>query len=131
MIGAFQGWGGIIYMLAHLSKLWGDAAFIAEAEEIVKTLPPLIEQDEHNDIISGAAGCLASLLCLHACSPAQGTLAAARLCGARLLERARPMERGLGWFISKPQTLAVRRLGWSELAQALVFGALVIASFSV
>jgi len=128
MIGAFQGWGGIIYMLAHLGKLWGDAALIAEAEEIVKTLPPLIEQDEHNDIISGAAGCLASLLCLHACSPAQGTLAAARLCGARLLERARPMEPGLGWFISveasRPQT------GFSHGASGIAWALLELSALT-
>ena len=99
MIGAFQGWGGIIYLLTHLGWLWDDPALIAEAEEIVKALPPLIERDEHNDIISGAAGCLASLLCLHSCAPARFTLAAALQCGERLLERARPMEQGVAWFI--------------------------------
>jgi type 2 lantibiotic biosynthesis protein LanM len=99
MVGAFQGLGGIIYLLTHLSRLWDDPSLIAEAEEIVKTLPPLVERDEHNDIISGAAGCLASLLCLHACSPSRDTLAAASQCGARLLERARPMEQGVAWFI--------------------------------
>ncbi|HJQ33735.1 MAG TPA: type 2 lanthipeptide synthetase LanM family protein [Pyrinomonadaceae bacterium] len=99
MVGAFQGWGGIVYLLTHLSRLWGDPGLIAEAEEIVKALPPLVEQDEHNDIISGAAGCLASLLCLHACAPSRGTLVAALQCGTRLLERAQPMEQGLAWFI--------------------------------
>jgi len=128
MIGAFQGWGGIIYMLTHLGVLWGDATLIAEAEEIVGTLPPLIEQDEHNDIISGAAGCLAGLLCLHACSPAQETLAAARQCGARLLERARAMEGGLGWFISveasRPQT------GFSHGASGIAWALLELSALT-
>ena len=37
--------------------------------------------------------------------------------------------RGLAWFVRGSQPLAVRRLGWSELAQSLAFGALLIAAF--
>ncbi|MFL6334562.1 MAG: type 2 lanthipeptide synthetase LanM family protein [Pyrinomonadaceae bacterium] len=99
MIGAFQGWGGVIYLLTHLGRLWDDPTLTAEAEEIVKTLLPLVEKDEHNDIVSGAAGCLASLLCLYACAPSRDTLAAALQCGERLLEQARPMEQGVAWLI--------------------------------
>ncbi len=37
--------------------------------------------------------------------------------------------RGIAWFVRGSQPLAVRRLGWSELAQAVTFGALLIAAF--
>jgi hypothetical protein len=37
--------------------------------------------------------------------------------------------RGFVWFAKKPQPIVVRRLGWTELAQALVFGVLLTASF--
>jgi hypothetical protein len=37
--------------------------------------------------------------------------------------------RGLRWFAAGAQPLAVRRLGWSELAQAVTFGALLVAAF--
>jgi uncharacterized membrane protein len=36
--------------------------------------------------------------------------------------------RGLLWFFQSPQPLAVRRLGWTEMVQALVFGCLLVAA---
>lgn len=39
------------------------------------------------------------------------------------------LARGLAWFIRPAQPLAVRRLGWSELAHSLAFGTLLIAAF--
>jgi len=39
--------------------------------------------------------------------------------------------RGLLWFVTKPQPIVVRRLGWTELAHALVFGTLLIAGFCI
>jgi len=38
--------------------------------------------------------------------------------------------RGFVWFAKRPQPIVVRRLGWTELAHALVFGALFTAGFS-
>jgi hypothetical protein len=37
--------------------------------------------------------------------------------------------RGFAWFAKRPQPIVVRRLGWTELAHALVFGALLTAGF--
>lgn len=37
--------------------------------------------------------------------------------------------RGLAWFVRGSQPLAVRRLGWSELVQAVVFGVLLVGAF--
>ena len=37
--------------------------------------------------------------------------------------------RGFVWFLPGPQTLAVRRLGWTELAFGVSFGILLIAGF--
>ncbi len=36
--------------------------------------------------------------------------------------------RGFAWFIGKPQPLAVRRLGWSELVLATAFGVLLVSA---
>jgi hypothetical protein len=36
--------------------------------------------------------------------------------------------RGFAWFVRPARPLAVRRLGWSELAQSLAFGVLLIAA---
>lgn len=38
------------------------------------------------------------------------------------------LARGMAWFIRPAQPLAVRRLGWSELAHSLAFGALLTAA---
>ncbi len=38
--------------------------------------------------------------------------------------------RGLGWFVRKPQPMVIRRLGWTELAHALLFGMLLSVGLS-
>ncbi|MBW4577388.1 MAG: type 2 lantipeptide synthetase LanM family protein [Aphanothece sp. CMT-3BRIN-NPC111] len=99
-IGAFSGWGGIIYLLTHLAKLWNQPELLRQAESIVKVLPALIENDEHLDIIGGAAGCLASLISLYRCNPSKEILAVAIQCGDRLVQCAKPQTKGLAWFSS-------------------------------
>ncbi len=37
--------------------------------------------------------------------------------------------RGVIWFAKKPQPIVIRRLGWTELAHALLFGVLLTVSF--
>jgi hypothetical protein len=39
------------------------------------------------------------------------------------------MFRGVAWFLRKSEPLAVRRLGWSELMNALTFGVLLATGF--
>ncbi len=96
-IGGFVGWGGLLYLLAHLGVLWDEPALLAEAHELVDGLPERIEKDKDLDIICGAAGCILSLLCLHACHPSARVLEVARQCGEHLLANARRMPHGLGW----------------------------------
>jgi len=38
--------------------------------------------------------------------------------------------RGFVWYAKRPQPIVVRRLGWTELAHAVVFGVLLTAGFS-
>ena len=96
-IGAFDGWGGVIYTLTHLGALWNESELLARAEELVGWLPDLIKQDEGFDVIGGAAGCIGGLICLHSYASSDRALAAAIRCGDRLLVQARSMERGIGW----------------------------------
>jgi type 2 lantibiotic biosynthesis protein LanM len=88
-IGAFSGWGGILYSLAHLGTLWQRPELFQRAEDIAVTLAPLIDQDLQLDVLSGSAGCLAGLLSLHAVHPSQLILDAAMRCGDRLVHQAR------------------------------------------
>lgn len=98
-VGGFSGWGGLLYTLMHLATLWRQPELIAQAERWVALLPPLIAADTHYDVISGAAGCLGSLLSLYRCHPAPDTLAVAVQCGEHLLAQAQAMESGCGWAI--------------------------------
>ncbi len=101
-IGAFGGWGGLIYTLTHLAVLWREPALLTEAEATVHRLSPLIEQDAQLDVIGGAAGCLGNLLGLYPCAPSQRTLDAAIQCGRHLLAQAKSMEHGVGWVTIGP-----------------------------
>jgi hypothetical protein len=47
---------------------------------------------------------------------------------AALLAFLPAMFRGLHWFFQSSQPLAVRRLGWTEMVQALIFGALLVVA---
>jgi type 2 lantibiotic biosynthesis protein LanM len=96
-IGAFDGWGGVIYALAHLGRLWNQPELFREAEVLAGRLPALIEDDKTFDVIAGAAGCIGALLTLYRVAPSEQTLASARQCGDHLLARAQSMPQGVGW----------------------------------
>ncbi len=96
-IGAFSGWGSLIYLLSHLGSLWSDRTLLYEAEQLVETIRPYITQDTHFDIIAGSAGCIAALLSLYAVHPSQQVLGGALVCGQHLLDQAQVMPEGVGW----------------------------------
>ncbi|HEY4384943.1 MAG TPA: type 2 lanthipeptide synthetase LanM family protein, partial [Ktedonobacteraceae bacterium] len=70
-IGAFAGLGSLIYLFSHLEALWQDKNCRLMREDILSLIEEQIEQDQRLDIIAGSAGCLASLLSLHAVAPSQ------------------------------------------------------------
>jgi type 2 lantibiotic biosynthesis protein LanM len=122
-VGGFDGWGGLLWALAHLGRLWDDRALLDEAHRIVERLPELIAKDAMLDVLNGTAGCLAGLLAFHRTEPSDRTLAAALACGEHLLRNVRPMERGAGWasssaFADRP--LAGFAHGASGVAWALL-----------
>ncbi len=129
-IGAYVGWGGLVWVLSHLGVLWNDEELLAEAERIAHVeIPPGIPKDESSDLIAGASGCLISLLALHEVRPSDRLLATAVQCGERLLARALPMACGLGWHlaIAGPTPLAglshgVAGIAWPLLRLAALTG---------
>ncbi len=106
-IGAFLGWGGILYSLAHLAAVWQDDELLAVAGQIPERIAARLEEDEDCDVVGGAAGAIFGLLASHAAGPSGDALATAVLCGERLLARAHPAGTGLGWLTrlatEKPQ----------------------------
>ncbi len=104
MVGAFQGLGSAIYLFTHLAQLWDEPALLDEAEKIIIDLPAYIAKDDIFDVIAGSAGCLNSLLSLYENRPNPLTLGAAIACGDHLLQKATPVENGIGWLnIASPQ----------------------------
>jgi type 2 lantibiotic biosynthesis protein LanM len=96
-IGYASGWGGIIYSYVHLHALWRRPDLLAEADAILERLSPLIEEDDHLDLIGGSAGCIGGLISLYHYSPSPRVLDGAVRCGDHLLSRARTMEWGIAW----------------------------------
>jgi type 2 lantibiotic biosynthesis protein LanM len=83
-IGAFTGWGGLIYTFTHLGVLWGQCLLINEAQSLVELIAAKIEETTELDIVDGLAGCIAGLLTLHRAAPLSRTLSVAVACGDRL-----------------------------------------------
>jgi type 2 lantibiotic biosynthesis protein LanM len=96
-IGAFDGLGGIVFLLTHLGVLWNDPEPLLEAKRIAESLRALIFYDRKFDITSGSAGCLMSLLALQSVAPCENTLAAAVECGDHLLGHAQSLQDGIAW----------------------------------
>jgi len=96
-IGAFNGWGGIIYALAHLGRLWNDDALLDEAESYAARLPELIANDDMLDLVVGSAGAICSLAALADVRPSAALDRLMLACGERLLTKAEPQRRGAGW----------------------------------
>lgn len=121
-IGAFSGWGGVLYTWTHLGVLWNDEGLLDEAQKVAERLAPGIETDETCDVVAGAAGALVCLLGLHRLRPVERLLDLAVRCGERILARARPMERGLGWPIALagPTPLAGFSHGGAGISWALL-----------
>jgi type 2 lantibiotic biosynthesis protein LanM len=101
-VGGFNGWGGVIYTYTHLAALWQQPALGSDAAAVVEWLPPLIERDEHLDVIEGAAGCIGGLLSLDRCAPSPRTRAMAIHCGNRLLACQQALGRGSAWVTRTP-----------------------------
>jgi type 2 lantibiotic biosynthesis protein LanM len=97
-IGAFNGWGGTLYVLAHLAALWGRAEFKQKIVEITSLLEPLIRQDDNLDVISGSAGCILALAAVHRVVPSRQILESAELCGQKLEQKALKIGSGKAWM---------------------------------
>lgn len=127
-LGAFDGWGGFIYPLAHLGSLWNEPELLTEAEEIVELLPELIEQDKIFEVMAGAAGCILALASLYQVRPSARTREVALLCGDHLLTHAQPINDGVGWPSALP---AVQPLtGFSHGAAGIGYSLLVLAAMT-
>src|SRR6202035_372757 len=54
LLGAFSGWGSLVYVYSHLCALWADESLLSEANRAAVHMESLVEQDEALDIIGGS-----------------------------------------------------------------------------
>jgi type 2 lantibiotic biosynthesis protein LanM len=85
-IGAFDGWGSLLYLFAHLQALWHEPWLAAAAAYVIERIKPLIEQDKIFDIVHGSAGCLTALLSWYSVDAHPSILAEALRCGQHLIQ---------------------------------------------
>jgi type 2 lantibiotic biosynthesis protein LanM len=102
-IGAFEGLASVVYVLTSLGALWAEQHLLHEAAELADSLPPLVSVDRSLDVVYGSAGCILSVLSLHAIRPSPQSLAVAVRCGERLLATAQRMPQGIAWTTLKDQ----------------------------
>ncbi len=125
-IGAFEGWGGLLYTLTHLGALWQDEALLSQAEDLVDVIATFIEQDQDFSIMDGAAGAIGSLLALYKYQPSAKTLKTAVACGDHLIASAQQTESGLSWATPRfgPHPL----LGFGHGAAGIAWALLELAA---
>jgi type 2 lantibiotic biosynthesis protein LanM len=128
-IGGFDGWGGAIYATTHLGCLWERADLLDKAYELAELIPELIPEDKSFfDIISGAAGCIGSLLSLYRVTGSRRVQEIAIQCGDHLLAHAQPMEHGIGWV---QESLSTRPLtGFAHGNAGIAWALLQLSSVS-
>lgn len=118
-IGAFTGWGGLLYAYTHLGALWPASGLLDDARAVVERLPPLIERDALFDLMSGSAGCILVLRRLHSVRPSAEVVESIRLAAEHLLAHAVHTENGLIWENRYNRALSGLSHGAAGLAWAL------------
>lgn len=120
-IGAFMGWGGVLYTLTHLAVLWGDQELFSAATELVHNINGLVAEDESFAIFEGAAGAILPLLGLYQVTAESYVLETATAAGDHLLATAQTMATGYGWHSPQygPRPLLGFAHGAAGIAAAL------------
>jgi len=126
-IGAFQGLSSLLYLFYHLGVLWNEPALLRECEDLIAFLPAMVEKDKTYDIISGAAGCILTLLGFHRVTSSQAALTVANQCGQHLLQHACRMRVGVGW---KPLYQVFPLAGFSHGVVGIAYSLLSLAAAS-
>ena len=102
-VGGFSGWGGLVYTLTHLGRLWAQPALLAQATTWAELAATYVEQDEQLDIIGGAAGCIGAVAALHRVTGEARLLPVIARCADHLLATAQPVGNGnaagVGWVV--------------------------------
>ncbi len=117
-IGAFQGLGGLIYLLTHLHRLWDDRGLLELAVRLGDELPGRLAGGVSFDVLTGAAGVIPVLLGLGRETDGKG-LDHAEHCAELLLRHAVVDGDTLSWPLSHPGEGAANLTGFSHGASGI------------
>jgi type 2 lantibiotic biosynthesis protein LanM len=126
-VGAFQGLGGLIYVLTHLHHLWQDRSLLELAVRLNHELAGPIDADTHFDVLSGSAGLIPVLLGLGRQTDGQGLEHAGR-CAGLLLRHAVEDGDTLSWPPTDPGEAAANLTGFSHGAGGIGWALIQLGS---
>jgi type 2 lantibiotic biosynthesis protein LanM len=112
-IGAYQGTGGLIYLLTHLAQLWNRPALLDLAVELIDEVKGRIDQDPYFDILHGVAGLIPVMLNLAAATDGKGIDCAVK-CAQHLLAEATRRGNTLSWRCGRPDLVRDNFTGFSH-----------------
>lgn len=118
MIGAFQGLGGLIYVLTHLHHLWQHPKLLDLAVQISQELAVHMGEDRDFDVFSGAAGVIPVMIGLAEATAGEGMDCAHR-CARHLLQHAERKGDGLSWPLKRPEEARANLTGFSHGASGI------------
>jgi type 2 lantibiotic biosynthesis protein LanM len=112
-IGAFQGLGGVIYLLTHLHHLWQNPQLLTLAVELSHELASHIRKDREFDVLGGAAGIIPVMIGLENATSGAG-LHYAHRCAQHLLQHAVCTENALSWPFKRPEEAKANLTGFAH-----------------
>lgn len=121
-VGFFSGYGGIIYLLCHLSSIFKNDEYLAWAEKLSIEAMNQLERDEVYDIMGGSAGLLASLITLYEVGDVESSLQFATKCADYLINNKLTLDNGVVAWRSPTNTYPLGGFshGVSGIAWALL-----------
>lgn len=94
--GAYEGTGGVLYALAHLSVIWDREDLLLQASSILNRIEPL-NYSHGFDLISGTGGLIGCLSVLLRVTGDLRIISHIEACADLLLAKARRMDKGIAW----------------------------------
>lgn len=127
--GAFQGTGGLIYLLTHLAHLWQRPDLLVLATRLSRELAALIEQDRAFDVLGGTAGLIPVLIGL-AQATTDEPLKLVQHCVRHLLQHAEHQGDTLSWPSPHPEEAKANLTGFAHGASGIGW-ALILAGCAI
>jgi type 2 lantibiotic biosynthesis protein LanM len=112
-VGAFQGAGGLVYVLTHLWHLWHEGSLLERAVELSQGLAAQVVHDREFDVLSGVAGVIPVMMGLANATSGDG-LECAHACAQHLLRHAERGEKGLSWPLARPDEGVANLTGFAH-----------------